>query len=222
MDNENSKKRNIDTKKQEIKRPLKNSRNESWHKHPIILIIISFVFSTLLGNIITHQLAIQQEEHLKKEKRLEKKVQLITEFSNGLSEYLSMITHLIHVYYVFHEHSMEGDSNEFTELRKAHSYAYGKWQALESNTKTEINIYFDKNTEANRLMQDIKLLCDSRSSKDSSIYLVALNLLLKDRKDLKKERSEIGKLTAKLGQNKKNAQLKLDSVKLILSSNIIQ
>lgn len=221
MKNENSSKEKVDKPQNNQKEVSKIKKGEEWHRHPVFILILGFLLSTVLGGIITHQLAIQKDELLKKEKRLEKKIGLINEYSLKLNNYLDAVTKLIHEYYIYYESSSKNGPEYFERLRTDYMNDYEKWKSTERNNKTEIGIYFNESENVERLLTDINLLYDSRNSPlDSSIHIIALNLLLSKRESLNTERGKIEDLTSKIAENRNSIKLKLDTILHLFSNEI--
>ncbi|MCG8308623.1 MAG: hypothetical protein MI975_14620, partial [Cytophagales bacterium] len=167
-----------------------------WHKHPLFLMLVGFILTTILGAFITYFINRKEfnnkQRLLYKEKSLNTKIRIIDRVNNGLGDVVASIEQLVHNSHIYK------DSIQFEESKEKYSEAILYWKYKAKSEKINIRMYF--NEHAQSIFNDIDSVLYAPN--ENSVYITGIELLSFSYKDINEMPKEIDQLCTSLMKNR--------------------
>lgn len=195
---------------------LQEKAKSTWHKHPLTLVVVSFILTTILGTIISSSMGTMElkskQAVLYKEKMLERKLALIAELNNDLGSTLAEVENLVHHAFIY------SDSVEFSRGKTSYSKAILGWKAKSKATQANLSIYFGS------AVWDEFGAIDSAFffPNESSIYINGINVVTFSYADLTSRREDLEKFCGQMMQTRNYINKHIRTMTELMAADMFQ
>ncbi len=165
------KKQTLDKIKSEILNEVEKQSKSKWHRHPIFILILGFVLTTLLGSIVSSWISKGEMKTkqglLYLEKTLDTKLKIIKDLNYDLGLTLGSVEQLVHNAHIYK------DSIDFRKSKTVYAENILDWRAKSNATKANLRVFFNSEVVSNFEKIDSAFFYPS----NYSIYINGIYLL---------------------------------------------
>mgnify|MGYP003678483552 FL=1 len=125
----------------------KKSKKQDWHKHPLLLLFMSLIFTTIAGTALTTVIKNvdfkKRQLLLKQEKVLEQKIRIIGELNQEFHHFMTSTNHLSNTYWQIASEKKEVTTEELNQINITQRENDIRWKRTLPFIISQMQTYFN-------------------------------------------------------------------------------